>query len=891
MIMSSVQTTCPYCGVGCGVLATVDAETIQVQGDKTHPANFGRLCSKGSALAETLSLDDRLLQPEVYGEPSTWDKALSTVASELQRIIEQHGKQAVAIYASGQLLTEDYYVANKFMKGFIGTANIDTNSRLCMSSSVAGQQRAFGSDSVPCSYEDLEKAELIVLVGSNLAWCHPVLYQRINARKQAGEKLKIVVIDPRRTNTCDIADLHLPIKSGSDVWLFNGLLNSLRVNDCLDFEFIEQATQGIAKTLEMARISSSSIPLVAQQCGLSEADLAEFFRLFARTEKVVTLYSQGVNQSSAGTDKVNSIINCHLASGRIGKVGMGAFSITGQPNAMGGREVGGLANQLAAHMRLEPEHCQLVQEFWRSPNIANSPGLKAVELFNAIERGEVKAVWIMATNPVVSLPNADQVKRALSQCELVIVSDCVRNTDTTQFAHVLFPALGWGEKDGTVTNSERRISRQRAFLDAPELAKADWWIISEVATRMGFASAFNYQTSADIFREHAALSAYRNHEQSDGILRDFNLRGLSQLNDAEYNALQPIQWPVLNAGQGTTRLFSDWQFFTPNKKANFIPITPRGAVAMPTPEYPFILNTGRIRDQWHTMTRTGKTPRLLNHLNEPFVELHPQDARRLKIQEHALVMVKSRLGKLVVRARFNEAQQRGTVFVPIHWQGQLASLARVGSLIAPEFDPISGQPEFKHTPVQLAPYPAVWQAFMLSRDELPNLPETHVDYWAKIRGDECWRYEFAGDSVPEKWSTWVGENFGENREWLEFQDKATGRYRCASIAQGRLSCCLFIGSDNESLPAREGLTGLFAKESLEMSERLSLLTGKTQQNKVERGAVVCACFNVGKNTIIQAIKEQGLQTPAQITQKLKAGGNCGSCVPELKALLAQHRDS
>jgi assimilatory nitrate reductase catalytic subunit len=408
---------------------------------------------------------------------------------------------------------------------------------------------------------------------------------------------------------------------------------------------------------------------------------------------------------------------------------------------------------------------------------------------------------------------------------------------------------------------------------------------------MGFENAFNYQTSADIFREHAALSAYRNHEQSDGILRDFNLRGLSQLTEAEYNSLQPIQWPVLNAGQGTTRLFSDWQFFTANKKACFIPIVPRGAVAMPTPEYPFILNTGRIRDQWHTMTRTGKTPRLLNHLNEPFVELHPQDARRLKIQENALVTVNSRLGKIVVRARFNEAQQRGAVFVPIHWQAQLAKLARVGSLIAPEFDPISGQPEFKHTPVQLAPYQATWQGFMLSRDELPNLPEIHVGYWAKIRGDECWRYEFAGDSVPEKWSTWVTENFGVNREWLEFQDKATGRYRCASIEQGRLSCCLFVGSDSESLPAREGLTGLFAKETLEMAERLSLLTGKAQQGKVERGAVVCACFNVGKNTIVQAIREQGLNTTFQITQQLKAGGNCGSCVPELKALLAQNRGS
>ncbi|HET7131679.1 MAG TPA: molybdopterin-dependent oxidoreductase, partial [Gammaproteobacteria bacterium] len=434
----AVRTTCPYCGVGCGLeVERAPQSAATIRGDSRHPSNYGRLCSKGAALGDTLGLEGRLLHPEIRGERVSWDRALDAVAGGFARTIAEHGPDAVAFYVSGQLLTEDYYVANKLMKGFIGSANIDTNSRLCMASAVAGYKRAFGSDTVPNDYEDLERADLIVLVGSNLAWCHPVLYQRVIAAKAARPKLRVVVIDPRRTATCDAADLFLQIRPGTDVLLFNGLLDYLRREDAIDLEFLDAHTEGFGVAMRVAKESAPSIPAVADACGLDGDDVAELYRWFARTPATVTAFSQGVNQSSSGTDKVNAIVNVHLATGRIGKPGAGPFSLTGQPNAMGGREVGGLANQLAAHMDFAPEHVDRVRRFWNAPRIAERPGLKAVDLFDAVDRGAVKAVWIMATNPVVSMPNADRVRRALERCELVVVSDCVRNTDSTALAHVL----------------------------------------------------------------------------------------------------------------------------------------------------------------------------------------------------------------------------------------------------------------------------------------------------------------------------------------------------------------------------------------------------------------------------------------------------------------------
>ncbi len=538
-----VRTTCPYCGVGCGVLAKVAADgEVSVRGDPDHPANFGRLCSKGSALAETIDLDGRLLHPEIHDRRAGWDEALDLVASTFSQTIAEHGPDSVAFYVSGQLLTEDYYVANKLMKGFIGSANIDTNSRLCMASSVAGHRRAFGSDTVPGTYEDLELADLIVLVGSNLAWCHPVLYQRIAAAREKRPEMKIVLVDPRRTMTADIADLHLAIAPDGDVALFSGLLAYLGQHNALDRAYVTTHTTGFGQALFAA--SALDLAGIAAATGLSEEELGRFYSLFAATAKTVTVYSQGVNQSSSGTDKVNAIINCHLATGRIGKPGAGPFSVTGQPNAMGGREVGGMANMLAAHMEIEnPEHRDRVQRFWNAPVVAQKPGLKAVEMFQALADGRIKALWIMATNPVDSMPDADAVEAAIKACPFVVVSDVLARTDTVRHAQVRLPAAAWGEKDGTVTNSERRISRQRAFLPAPGDARPDWWIIAEVARRMGFDEAFSHAAPTEVFAEHAALSGFEN----DGA-RDFDIGAYAGVDGEDYDALEPFQWPAPSQG-------------------------------------------------------------------------------------------------------------------------------------------------------------------------------------------------------------------------------------------------------------------------------------------------------------------------------------------------------
>src|SRR6201981_688704 len=524
----TVRTTCPYCGVGCGVLAPPDGRGgAAISGDPEHPANFGRLCSKGSALGETLSLEARLLYPMIRCskgsmERVAWTDALDHVAHRFAHIVKRDGPGAVAFYLSGQLLTEDYYVANKLMKGFIGSANVDTNSRLCMASSVAGHRRAFRADTVPGCYEDLDEADLLVLVGSNAAWCHPVLFQRMLANKQA-RGARIVVIDPRRTDTAGDADLFLGLKPGTDTALFSGLLVHLADTGALDSSYIECHTSGFDDALARARNIAGSAAATALATGLSEAEVAAFFQMFAATPRVVTLYSQGVNQSAQGTDKVNAILNCHLATGRIGKKGASPFSLTGQPNAMGGREVGGLANQLAAHMGFTPADIDRVRRFWKAPRIATHEGLKAVQMFEAIARGEIKALWVMGTNPAVSLPDADLVREALKKLEMFIVSENVRHNDTVDAGvQVLLPALAWGEKSGTVTNSERRISRQRSFLPAPGEARPDWWIMCEVAKRLGFGAAFDFKSAADIFREHARLSAFEN----DGS-RDFDIGGLA----------------------------------------------------------------------------------------------------------------------------------------------------------------------------------------------------------------------------------------------------------------------------------------------------------------------------------------------------------------------------
>jgi len=881
---SEVRTTCPYCGVGCGVLTSVgDDGRVAVQGDPQHPANLGRLCSKGLALGETVDLEGRLLHPEVDGRQAGWDEAMDAVATRFARVIEEHGPDAVAFYVSGQLLTEDYYVANKLMKGFIGSANIDTNSRLCMSSAVAAHKRAFGSDTVPVCYEDLELAELVVLTGSNLAWCHPVLYQRLLAAKKRRPEMRIVVIDPRRTASCDGADLHLAIRSGSDAVLFSGLLMWLQQQDKLDELFVNYQTSGLDETLRNAEWYAPSPRAVAEHCGVSEEDLLTFYRWFADTDKVVTAFSQGINQSSSGTDKGNAIINCHLYTGRIGRPGAGPFSVTGQPNAMGGREVGGLANQLAAHMELGDElHRDLVQRFWQAPRLAGGVGLKAVELFQAIERGEVKALWVMATNPAVSLPDTNQVRRALSRCDTVVVSDVMAQTDTLRYAHIKLPALAWGEKDGTVTNSERCISRQRPFLPVPGEARADWWMVCELARRLGH-QGFDYDGPAPIFAEHARLSGFENHGD-----RDFDISGLAGLDSAGYDALSPVQWPLPVGGEPRQRLFGNGRFYTASQRANFIPVTPRPPAIHSDEAYTLVLNTGRVRDHWHTMTRTGKSPRLSAHTTEPCLTLHPQDALQLMVDEGQLVAVTSHWGETILRAGISDSQPPGQVFAPMHWNDQFASAARVGSLVNPMLDPVSGQPEFKHTPVRVVRYQAAWYGFLLTRR--PVKPR-HASYWVKARRDGLWHYEIAGEQKPDDWAGYARSLLchGEGEvHWNELFDSTQASYRAARVVDGRLDAVIMIGPDHR-LPPRDWLVQLFAQEQLDPVSRSRLLAGVPPKGQEDAGQLVCSCFSVGINTISRAVREQGLDSAEAIGVALGAGTNCGSCVPELKRLLAELR--
>ncbi len=880
--LRATRTTCPYCGVGCGVLATPDGHGgAAISGDPEHPANFGRLCSKGSALGETVGLDGRLLHPLIRCdngsmEQVAWSDALDHVANRFRHIVARDGAGAVAFYLSGQLLTEDYYVANKLMKGFVGSANVDTNSRLCMSSSVAGHKRAFGADTVPGCYEDLDEADLLVLTGSNAAWCHPVLFQRMLANKQK-RGARMVVIDPRRTDTAGDADLFLGLKPGTDTALFSGLLVHLADIGALDRDYIEQHTTGFEAAVARARGMAGSTAATALATGLAEPDVAAFFQMFAETPRVVTLYSQGVNQSAQGTDKVNAILNCHLATGRIGKPGASPFSLTGQPNAMGGREVGGLSNQLAAHMGFTPPDIDRVRRFWKAPRIATHEGLKAVQMFEAIARGEIKALWVMGTNPVVSLPDADVVRAAMQKLELFVVSENVRSNDTVNAgAHVLLPALAWGEKSGTVTNSERRISRQRSFLPAPGEARPDWWIVSEVAKRLGFAAAFDYRSAADVFREHASLSGFENNGS-----RDFDIGSLSAMSDEGFAEMGPMQWPMRNGElEPQARFFANGRFYANDQKARFIAPEIPTLRTETTAARPLRLNTGRIRDQWHTMTRTGTSPRLGQHLPEPFVEIHPDDANRFGVFDDGFARLVTDYGQCILKVVVSARQQRGMLFVPIHWSGENSSGARVGALVAPFTDPFSGQPENKATPVAITPYEYVFRGFALSRHKL-DLPG-HA-WWARVAVGGGYGYLLADNADLVGWQSWLKSVAGE--DIAEYRDFGGGVYRAASFAGERIETCLFVG------PARDAgdwnvVKGLFAADALTPDQRRMLLSGKSIDGLADAGPIVCACFGVGRGTICGAIAA-GANSATAIGAQLKAGTNCGSCIPELKRLIAQ----
>ncbi len=798
----TIRTTCPYCGVGCGVLAQIDeVGAVSVKGDPKHPANFGKLCSKGSALAQTLGTERRLTQPYYQNksasmwqhhrmppeisadataikspdtqpliEHTDWNTILGDIAERLSDTIAEYGRDSIMFYVSGQLLTEDYYVANKFIKGFIGNNNIDSNSRLCMSSAVAGHKRAFGADLVPGNYEDLEACELLVLVGSNMAWCHPILFGRFLAAKKLNPNKKLVVIDPRRTDSCEFADLHLPIAAGTDTHLYNGLLHYLKQQGCQDKTYTSQS-MGVESALAAAR--EWTIDKVADACQVPSACIQQFYEWVAANDKTVTAFSMGVNQSKSGTDKVNAIINTHLLTGRVGKIGASPLSLTGQPNAMGGREVGALANLLAAHLDLDNiDHRQLVVDFWASPQpIAANVGIKACDAADAILDGRIKAIWIMATNPVVSLPEADRFRQALAKCDLVIVSDCSVDSDTVKCADMVLPAQGWGEKSGTVTNSERRISRQRTLMPATGMAKPDWWILSQVAKRMGF-SGFDYRHPSEIFNEHVALTAYGNDKNQTvsainqprylNLAKDLSLfmaeaesdgqaihcRHMpTALSNEEYDSMPPFQWggtriAMINIGsrsldKSASNITSAAASCT---KSQLIAITPATDASVPNrhrhqrsgkkrdahhdmntllrqdaPSIDLRLITGRLRDQWHTMTRTGLAPQLNQHQSVPMLTIHTEDADQLDLKTDDFVQLQSQYevgmsvdeeaSCVLVQVAISDGIRVGDAFMPMHWSNAFATFARVGVLIPTVVDPHSGQPELKNSAVSMTAVP------------------------------------------------------------------------------------------------------------------------------------------------------------------------------------------
>lgn len=883
---ATTRTTCPYCGVGCGVRATPDGlGGATIAGDEEHPANRGRLCSKGSALGETLGLGSRVLHPLKRNAAGSyhrvgWSEALDAVATGLQSIAAEHGPEAVAFYLSGQLLTEDYYVANKLAKGFIGTPHVDTNSRLCMSSTVAAQRRVLGSDTVPGAYEDFDSADLIVLVGSNTAWCHPILFRRMqDNRRERGARL--VVLDPRVTATAEDADLVLPLKPGSDAALFAGLLVHLADRGLVDRNYVARHVAGFDEALANASTIVPDVAAVSVSTGLSVDQIAAFYDLWASTTHVVTAWSQGVNQSAQGTDKVAAILNCHLATGRVGRPGCGPFSLTGQPNAMGGREVGGLANMLAAHMGYAPDEIDRVRRFWQAPSIARREGLKAVQMLEAVAEGSIRAMWVMATNPAVSLPNADRVRAALGGLDLFVVSENVLSNDTLSAKpHYILPAAAWGEKDGTVTNSERRISRQRAFLPLPGEVKADWWIVCEVAKRLGFDKAFTYAGPHEIYAEHAALSAFEN----EGT-RDFDIGAHAGLDRAAYDRLRPVQWPVpADKPQGTARLFGDGHYFGPERRAQMRPLAAPKLASAISDTFPLLLNTGRVRDHWHTMTRTGLSPRLSAHIAEPSINAHPADITRFGLVESGFARLASAHGTAVLKVVADAGVAEGSLFAPIHWSGETASDARIGTLTQSLCDPFSGQPEMKATPVSVVPISYRFEGFVLSREPFA-LPER--SWWARLAVQGGEGRLFATDAPVDAMAALMRERFGADG-LVELIDRDGGSYRCVVLQDCRLQAALFLAPAGRA-PLWDTVKAVFADPTMPVENRLALLSGRNPGG-TDPGPTVCACFGVGLNAI-RAAFEAGAASAEEIGQQLKAGTNCGSCLPEIRRIGAQARAS
>ncbi|HHF3111278.1 TPA: nitrate reductase [Vibrio diabolicus] len=857
------KTTCPYCGVGCGI----EISNNKIIGDALHPANSGSLCVKGVALAESLQMPSRLLYPKLREKEVSWQSVTDLIAQEIHQAKAEFGPDSVAMYVSGQLLTEDYYVANKLMKGYVGSANIDTNSRLCMSSAVAAHVRAFGEDVVPVNYDDIDNTELLIICGANTAWTHPVLFRRIQQARENNPNLKLVVIDPRETVTAQQADLHLPIKNDGDVSLFNGLLKFLIEQQCIDSEYINSHTDGFDALAEEVSDLRYDVTNLTSSIGISEEKLTTFFQWFAQSPTAITLFCQGVNQAENGVDKGNAIINAHLATGKIAKSGCGPFSITGQPNAMGGREVGGLANQLAVHRAFDADSIKQVQAFWDSPEIATKPGLKAVELFEAVERGEIKVLWIMATNPVVSLPDNQMVKRALEACPFVIVSDITAESDVAKYADVLLPAAGWGEKQGMVTNSERRLSRQRQFQTPPGEAKSDWWAISQVGqalcalekTQNGFA----FTSERAVFREYAAMTGMN----ADSPLK-LDLSQYANLTEQEYEEWVPTQW-------GGERPFADGIYSHPDGKARFV-LTSESPTRLERTKG-WWLNTGRQRDQWHTMTRTGHIAHLAASELEPTVYMNTLSAtqNRLKAGQLTKLFQPTSNTGIYAKVAIDEGLGFQDLFMSMHWAGRYGGESSVNAIINSAKDPISGQPAFKSSYVEVQDAAVKTYGMFIGT----QFDSGKFLYSAFQSESNLGIWRFAHDKRPKKQS---------------FCRTEKSRRITIDIAQGwlavdydlvgdvRIIRSVLVVSSEPIQTDYTNFTHLIGKP-MELSQLLTITQSQSSAK------LVCSCFRVTDKQIHDAMEKQDCTSLTQLQNKLKCGTNCGSCVSQIKQMVDSHQ--
>ena len=929
--MTDTRSTCPYCGVGCGVIIESEGDRITgVRGDPDHPANFGRLCTKGSTLHLTATpaviRDARLHHPQLRRtrdaarSRATWDDALDHVADRFAEIIDEHGPDAVAFYISGQLLTEDYYVFNKLAKGLIGTNNVDTNSRLCMSSAVAGYKQTLGADAPPTCYEDFDHADLLLIAGSNTAYAHPILYRRIeDARRGAadeGRPMRTIVVDPRRTDTAREADLHLAIAPGTDVALFNGLLHLCLWDDRIATGYIEAHTEGWA---DLKRLVRDYTPrMVATTCGIGEDDLSTAARWVGESKAMLSLYCQGLNQSASGTAKNAALINLHLATGHIGRPGAGPFSLTGQPNAMGGREVGGMANLLSAHRDLtNAAHRAEVAALWGVDDVPATKGKTAVELFDALADGTIRAVWIACTNPLQSLPDQGRVHDALRRAELVVVQESFAGTATAPYADVLLPAATWGEKDGSVTNSERRISRVRKAVEAPGSARDDWDIACDFARRLearlrpSKPTLFPYADPESIWNEHR--------ETTRG--RDLDITGLSW---AVLEARGPQLWPfVEGATEGRKRLYEDGIFPTASGRARFVATAYKPVVEVVDARYPFALNTGRLRDQWHGMSRTGSVPQLFAHSTEPAVDLSEIDAKRRLMNDGDFVQVSSRRGSQVMRVRVSDAMRAGQAFIAMHWGeeylGGAGQRHGVNTVTSPAIDPDSLQPELKHAAVRIVKLDLAWRVVAFAWIE----PDAAASTMARLRerfgrfayatcvpfgrvetGDGGARigvlFRAAHDEPLDAAAVDAVESIlglapaaaqqGSDSHLLRYDDARRGHARRVLVRSGVLQAVSLRGDWSAETWLKEYLEG---GTSVLQLGRLLLKPGSTAPSGFKsRGRIVCNCWNVGESEIVATLEALDDGEPhrlAALQSKLKCGTQCGSCLPELKRLTAETR--